>query len=334
MIYRVVGICVIGVSFLFGWLWMAYQSAVDSKLPIKQAVYFEIEKGDSFNRVVQKLSTQEIINKPYYFKMLGSLENATSHLKVGEYRVVPGMTPRELLVLMVSGRVHQNSLTLIEGWTFKRVLKALEENPQLEHRVNDKSFMELMEIVDAADKNPEGRFFPDTYFYSKGTTDIDILKRAYRKMQETLHSEWDKRAEGLPLRTPYEALILASIVEKETGKAEERPIIAGVFVRRLEIGMLLQTDPTVIYGMGDRYKGNIRLKDLRADTPYNTYTRRGLPPTPIATPGKAAIKAVLHPEKGNSLYFVARGDGSHVFSATLQEHNRAVNIFQKMKKKL
>lgn len=332
-VYRLVGMVIILVSFGFGWLWMAYQNAVDSALSLEQPAHFEISKGDSFKRVIQKLHSQGILTKPFYFSVLGKLENATSRLKVGDYKIVPGTTARQLLSMMVEGKVHQYSLTLIEGWTFRRVLQTLEETPQLRHTLKNRSIEEVMSLVGAANEHPEGRFFPDTYFFAGGTTDIAILKRAYESLKQTISSEWSKRAEGLPLKTPYQALILASIVEKETGVSGERPIIAGVFIRRLQKGMLLQTDPTVIYGIGKRYNGNITLKHLRTDTPYNTYVRRGLPPTPIAMAGSASIHAVLHPKKGNSLYFVARGDGTHVFSSTLKEHNRAVKTFQLRKKK-
>ena len=333
MILRWTGLGIILISFGLGWTWMAYQSANDSTLNIKQPLNFEINKGDSLKYVVKKLVSQGVLAKPFYFNLLARFENAAGRLRAGAYKILPGMTPRQLLALMVEGREYQYSLVFIEGWTFDRILTALSTPPQLIHTLNGKSPQEIMVLVGAGDQHAEGRFFPDTYFFTKGTTDLDILKRAHRKMEQAISLEWENRAEGLPLRTPFEALILASIVEKETAQADERPIIAGVFTRRLQKSMLLQTDPTVIYGMGKRFNGNLRRKDLRADTPYNTYRHKGLPPTPIAMPGADSIHAVLHPQKGSSLYFVARGDGNHVFSSTLKDHNRAVALFQKKKKR-
>ena len=333
MILRWIGLGIVLISFGLGWTWMAYESATDSALKLKQPLNFEINKGDSLKHIVNKLVTQGVLTKPFYFNLLVRFENAASRLKAGAYKILPGMTPRQLLGLMVEGREYQYSLVFIEGWTFDRILTALSAPPQLIHTLDGKSPEEIMALLGAGDQHAEGRFFPDTYFFTKGTTDLDILKRAFQKMDRTLNSEWENRADGLPLRTPFEALILASIVEKETAQADERPIIAGVFIRRLQKSMLLQTDPTVIYGMGKRFNGNLRRKDLRADTPYNTYRHKGLPPTPIAMPGAESIHAVLHPQKGNSLYFVARGNGNHVFSSTLKDHNRAVALFQKKRKR-
>ena len=333
MILRWTGLGVILISFGLGWAWMAYESAIDSALNIKQPVNFEINKGDSFKHVVNKLVAQDVLAKPFYFNVLARFENAASHLKSGSYKILPGITPRQLLAIMVEGREYQYSLVFIEGWTFDRILTALSAPPQLIHTLDGKSPQQIMTLIGVGDQHAEGRFFPDTYFFTKGTTDLEILKRAHQKMEQAINLEWANRADGLPLRTPFEALILASIVEKETAQADERPIIAGVFTRRLQKSMLLQSDPTVIYGMGKRFNGNLRRKDLRADTPYNTYRHKGLPPTPIAMPGVDSIHAVLHPQKGSSLYFVARGDGNHVFSSTLKDHNRAVALFQKKSKR-
>jgi UPF0755 protein len=233
-----------------------------------------------------------------------------------------------LLNKIVAGEVEQFFLTIVEGWTFRQMLAAVHQHPEIDKKLAELNDEEIMRTLNLPAVHPEGQFMPDTYHFPDGTTDIQFLKRGWKAMQDYLHAQWQQRDEGLPLKSPYEALILASIVEKETGLARERPEIAGVFVRRLQKGMKLQTDPTVIYGIGPQFDGNIRRKDLRKDTPYNTYTRYGLPPTPIALPGKAAIKATLHPADGNSLYFVAKGDGSHQFSDTLDEHNRAVRRFQ------
>ena len=240
-----------------------------------------------------------------------------------------GLTPAALLDLLVSGKVIEYSLTLVEGWTFAQVLEATRSHPVLvQSLAPDAGPGDVMTALGHPGEHPEGRYFPDTYQFPRGTTDLQVLARSYDRMAEVLAREWDARAEGLPITDPYEALTLASIVEKETGRAEERPAIAGVFVRRLEKGMLLQTDPTVIYGLGDAFDGNLRRRDLERDTPYNTYTRAGLTPTPICMPGRDAIHAVLHPADGDALYFVATGDGGHHFSATLSEHNRAVRRYQ------
>jgi UPF0755 protein len=220
------------------------------------------------------------------------------------------------------------SFTLVEGWTFQQVLEAVREQEALQGTFENLTAEAIMERLGHPGEHPEGRFLADTYHFPRGTTDLALLQRAYGAMQEFLQQEWDRRAADLPFKTPYEALILASIVEKETAVAEERPQIAGVFIRRLRKGMKLQTDPTVIYGMGERFDGNIRRRDLSENTPYNTYVHRGLTPTPISMPGRDAIRAVLHPADGKSLYFVAKGDGSHYFSATLQEHNKAVRKYQ------
>ena len=242
-------------------------------------------------------------------------------LKTGEYELTSGLTVPQILALFVQGKTKQHAITFPEGWSFKEILHEIEKNPNLEHTLNGVDFGSVMAKFKSDMQSPEGLFFPDTYFFEKHTSDASLLKRAYDKMQRVLQQEWLNKAEGLPFKTPYEALILASIVEKETASTAERPLIAGVFIRRLEQNMLLQTDPTVIYGMGESYQGDIKSKDLTTATPYNTYIISGLPPTPIAMPGRDALYAVLHPDKGDSLYFVARGDGTHVFSANLKDHN-------------
>ena len=325
---RLIGISVILASFLTGWLWMDYRDTVDSSLGNTETVYFEIFKGQGLAAIAASLKQQGVIQKPYWFRVLAYAERSATKLKYGEYEIPPHTTMRQLLARFVSGKVRQHTVTFIEGWRFQQVLAALSQHPALAHRVAGKSVDEIMNLLGAPGEQPEGRFYPDTYFFTKGTEDLELLKRAYRKMKTALEQEWQGRADGLPLASPYEALVLASIVEKETARADERPLIAGVFSRRLAQGMLLQTDPTVIYGMGEGFKGDIRKEDLVRDTPYNTYVHAGLPPTPIAMPGVASIRAVLHPDTGASLYFVARGDGSHVFSNTLDEHQQAVEQFQ------
>lgn len=315
-----------------GWAWLDYQNALHAPAVTGNAVIIEINKGDSFNQITDKLLSQNVNLNPLWFKAIAVSENAFKKLKTGEYELAPGSTLPEILALFVQGKTKQYAITFPEGWDFKELSQALENNPNLEHTLNSVDFVALMSRLGADILHPEGAFFPDTYFFEKHTTDVELLKRAYDKMQAVLKQAWQNKAENLPIKTPYEALILASIVEKETGVVAERPLIAGVFSRRLQSGMLLQTDPTVIYGMGDNYHGNIGTTDLKTATPYNTYIIKGLPPTPIAMPGRDAIIAALHPDSGNSLYFVARGDGTHVFSATLKDHNLAVDSYQRNKK--
>jgi UPF0755 protein len=333
--HKVIGFILLILSFTAGWLWMDYQSALHQPALVDRTVYIEIEKGDSLNRIVDKLVAQELAVKPFWFKVIAFQENALKKLKTGEYELTPGLTIPKILALFVQGKTKQHTITFPEGWSFKDVLHEIEKNPNLEHTLNGVDFAKVMTKLTSdttVPVSPEGLLFPDTYFFEKHTTDLSLLKRAYDKMQSVLQQEWLNKAEGLPFKTPYEALTLASIVEKETGAVAERPIIAGVFIRRLEQNMLLQTDPTVIYGMGESYQGDIKSKDLTTATPYNTYVISGLPPTPIAMPGRDALYAVLHPDKGDSLYFVARGDGTHEFSATLKDHNSAVDKFQRNKK--
>jgi len=310
-----------------------YQKFQDTALDLPtQEMLYTMPAGTSLNQLAYDLHSRNIIEYPRFLMLLGRETGAARRLQAGEYILQQGVTPRTLLEQLVGGKVNQYGLTLIEGYTFREMLQRIHDDPVLTHTLTDETDAEIMEKLGHPGQHPEGRFLPDTYNFTRGTTDIDFLARAWQALGSQLESAWEEREEGLPLETPEEALILASIVEKETGVAAERPIIAGVFVRRLQKGMLLQTDPTVIYGMGDKFDGNLRRRDLRADTPYNTYTRKGLPPTPIAMPGIAAIHAVLHPAKGKSLYFVAMGEGKHYFSTTLKQHNLAVDKFQKKKK--
>jgi len=326
---RLIGIVIILASFATGWAWMEYRDAVDRPLDNRETVYFEITKGEGSAAIAEALKQRGLTQEPYWFRLLVYVNRAATKLKYGEYEIPPQTTMHQLLALFVAGKVRQHAITFVEGWRFQQVFDAISQHPALEHRLEGKTGVEIMAMLGVPEEHAEGRFYPDTYFFTKGTADIELLKRAYQKMQTVLESEWRGRAEGLPLANPYQALILASIVERETARADERPLIAGVFSRRLAQGMLLQTDPTVIYGMGEEFKGNIRKEDLMRDTPYNTYTRIGLPPTPIGMPGVESIHAALHPDAGASLYFVARGDGSHVFSNSLTEHQRAVAQFQK-----
>jgi len=306
-----------------------FQNA-ELNLPAGETLY-TMAAGTSLNQLAYDLYSQNIIEHPRFFIQLGREMEIARRLQAGEYILEQGLTPRTLLEQLVKGKVNQYELTLIEGHNFREMLQRIHADPVLIHTLTGESDAGIMEQLGHPGQHPEGRFLPDTYYFTRGMTDIDFLARVYQAMSTELQTAWEGREEGLPLETPEEALILASIVEKETGVAEERPVIAGVFVRRLQKGMLLQTDPTVIYGLGNTFDGNLRLRDLRADTPYNTYTRKGLPPTPIAMPGVDAIHAVLHPAKGKSLYFVAMGEGKHYFSSTLKQHNLAVDKFQKKK---
>lgn len=290
----------------------------------------DIGRGSSFKGIVGELRQRGFSTaNPWYWRLLAEQMHVAGKLHAGEYALEPGITPRQLLADMAAGRVLQRNFTIVDGWTFTELRQALAKAEKLKHDSAALDDAAIMQRIGAGGEAPEGRFLPETYAYVKGDSDLDILRRAHAAMVKTLDELWPGRAPDLPLATPYEALILASIVEKETGVPAERAQIAGVFVRRLENHMLLQTDPSVIYGMGVNYAGNIRKSDLTTDTPYNTYTRAGLPPTPIALPGKPALVAALHPAAGDALYFVARGDGGHVFSSTLEEHNRNVDCYQR-----
>lgn len=308
-----------------------FQRFLDRPLNVHETRLFAVPDGSSFSRVSRKLVAEEIFVWPHqaeYFTWYARLNGRTGDLRTGEYRIEPRISPRGLLDLLTSGKAVQHSLTVIEGWTFAQMMKALGGNDAIRHTLKNHRPEEVMRAIGHEGEHPEGRFFPDTYLFQRGQTDVEFLRRAYDTMQRILDEEWQKRAENLSVSTPYEALILASIIEKETAVRSERFEIAGVFNRRLKKGMLLQTDPTVIYGMGESYEGDIRFRDLKEDTPYNTYIRAGLTPTPICLPGRDSINAALHPAEGDTLYFVSRGDGSHVFSRTLDEHNAAVRKYQ------
>ncbi len=286
-----------------------------------------VAPGDSFSTVLGKLRAAGIDEgSDLQWQMLARQMDAAGKLKVGEYTLEPALTPLQLLRNMRQGKVLQYRVTIVEGWNIRQLRAALNRAQPLQHKTTDMSDSELMAALGFAEQHPEGRFLPETYIYQRGDSDLDVLKRAHAAMEKELAAAWESRADDLPFTSPYELLILASIIEKETGLASERPQIAGVFMRRLKMGMRLQTDPTVIYGIGSAYDGNIRRTHLTTDTPYNTYTRSGLTPTPIAMPGRDALQATAHPAAGNALYFVAVGDGSgaHVFSSSLAEHNAAV----------
>jgi UPF0755 protein len=290
----------------------------------------DIGRGSSFKNIVGELRQRGLTTaNPFYWRVLAEQMRVAGKLHAGEYALDIGITPRQLLTNMAAGKVLQRNFTIVDGWTFAELRQALAGAEKLRHDSAGLDDAAIMQKLGAPGDAPEGRFLPETYAYVKGDGDLDILKRAHAAMSKMLDALWPARDKDLPLATPYDALILASVVEKETGRADERARIAGVFVRRLENHMLLQTDPSVIYGMGASYAGNIHKTDLTTDTPYNTYTRPGLPPTPIALPGKPALLAALHPAKGTELYFVARGNGEHVFATTLEEHNRNVDCYQR-----
>ncbi len=290
---------------------------------------FRITQGSSLRSAIGQMQEAGIDVQPTLLALLARLSKAETGIKAGSYSVVQGVTPQQLLGKLTRGEFTQGELTLVEGWSFKQLRQRLDRHPDLRHDTRQLNEAEIVERLGLQGERLDGWLFPDTYLFDKQSSDIELLARAVRAMQLRLDNEWARRAEGLPYRTPHEALIMASIVEKETGRESDRGQIAAVFVNRLRRGMLLQTDPTVIYGLGDSYDGNLRKRDLLTDTPYNTYTRPGLPPTPIAMPGQASLQAALHPVASDALYFVARGDGSSEFSRTLDEHNRAVNRYQR-----
>ena len=290
---------------------------------------FSINQGSSLKAVARQMQQAGVLPNDWMFAWLGRVLGKTTQIKAGNYELEAAPTPLELLNMMTQGRVSQSELSVIDGFTFKQLRATLNANPAINHDTATLSDAEIMQRLGAPEGQAEGLFFPDTYYFAGGTSDLSLLKRAYQTMHKHLLENWQSREPDLPLESPYQALILASIVEKETGQAKDRSMIAGVFVNRLRTGMLLQTDPTVIYGMGEKYNGKLHRNDLLTDTPYNTYTRAGLTPTPIALPGLAALQAALHPAQTDALYFVARGDGSSEFSATLEQHNRAVNRYLK-----
>ncbi|HHH49334.1 MAG TPA: endolytic transglycosylase MltG [Gammaproteobacteria bacterium] len=329
LIFKLLGALVLLGSLVAAWVWMDYQGFTDEPLDFGDSgLRYELKPGMTLTRLARDLQTRGIIDDARYLVWLGRLEGQANRIKAGEYRFDSGITPRRLLEQLVNGETLQYALTIVEGWNFRQLMDAVHSNEYLLHTLSDYSDAEIMEQIGHPGEHPEGRFLPDTYHFPRMTTDVAFLQRAYDAMQNLLREEWPARSPDLAFDTPYEALILASIVEKETALPSERKKIAGVFNRRLKKRMRLQTDPTVIYGLGRSFDGNIRRRDLRRDTPYNTYLHKGLPPTPIAMPGRDAVLAALHPAAGDELYFVSRGDGSHQFSATLKEHNKAVVEYQ------
>jgi UPF0755 protein len=308
-----------------GYLYVRQQLAEPMHLPDGELL-LEVRPGDSLRTVAGRLQATGVLPRKEALLLFGRWTGAAARIKAGEYAIAPGTTPRSLLDLLVSGDVRLHAVTLIEGWTLAEALAAIQAHDAVRVTLERRDLPAIADLLGVTPQSAEGWLFPDTYSFPRGTTDAELIRIAHERMQGELQAAWQGRAPDLPLEGPYQALILASIVEKETGLASERPRIAGVFIRRLRTGMKLQTDPTVIYGLGANFDGDLRRADLRADTPYNTYTRYGLPPTPIALPGAASLAAVTRPDDSGALFFVAspRGDGSHLFSATLAAHNAAV----------
>jgi len=292
-------------------------------------VDFTVERGATMRGAARTIRQAGVDIQPEMLAVLARLTGKATSIKAGSYEVERGVTAWQLLLKLTAGDVTQREIRIIEGWSFRQVLAALQAHPDLQHETAGLSDAEILRRIGASEPHPEGLFFPDTYLFDRQSSDLAVLRRAYHEMKRLLDAAWAGRSANLPLKSPYEALTLASIVEKETGREEDRALVASVFINRLRAGMRLQTDPTVIYGVGTDFDGNLRRRDLVTDTPYNTYTRAGLPPTPIAMPGLASLKAALAPADTSYLYFVARGDGSSHFSQGLDEHNQAVNKFQK-----
>ena len=311
-----------------GWSAWKINSVLEQPLHVTQERLLDVPNGTNPNRMFYSMEREGLLDDAVWLRLYWRFNMAGTPLKTGEYRLTPGMTVEDLFDAWRRADVVQYNLTLVEGWTFRQVRSAIAKHEKLKHTLDGLSDSEVMDQLGHTGVFPEGRFFPDTYRFVRGMSDAELLQQAYMRLDDVLAKEWAERTTDLPYRDPYQALIMASLVEKETGIPQERGQIAGVFVRRLRLGMMLQTDPTVIYGMGERYNGRITRADLREPTPYNTYTMTGLPPTPIAMVGREAIHAALNPSDGTSLYFVARGDGSHVFSDDLDDHNSAVREFQ------
>jgi UPF0755 protein len=329
LIKRLLLLCLLGAVGFSGWMAWFASAAVPLKVNPSGTLEFDIRHGIGLKGAASAMADAGVGFVPWQFALLGRLAGMDRNIQAGSYEIAPGVTAWDLLKKLTAGDVLQAEIVLVEGWTFRQFRQSPDSHPDVRHDSSGLTDDEIMRRIGASEPYAEGLFFPDTYLFAKGASDFDILRRAYQAMQRRLYSEWNTRDKTLPYKTYFESIIMASIIEKETGAETDRGKIASVFVNRLRRGMLLQTDPTVIYGMGDAFRGNIKKRDLTTDTPWNTYTRPGLPPTPIGMPGMASIRAALHPPTTDFLYFVARGDGSSVFSRTLEEHNRAVNRYQK-----
>ena len=322
--------CVLGIGTLVGGagiLYWAY-NALSTPLQRTEPTLITVAPGQAFAHVARDLFERGVIKNPKLLRYYAVITQQAARVQAGEYEIPVDVSARDVLQQLVAGDVTQYAFTIVEGLTVSQMLVSLRQHPKLQNTSSGLDEAKLMALLGKANVSPEGQFLADTYHFPAGTSALELLNRAHTALGDALAEEWQQRAVGVPLATPYEALILASIIEKETGVAEEREKIAGVFSRRLQRGMRLQTDPTVIYGLGDAYQGNLTRRHLKQDTPYNTYMRRGLPPTPIALVGRASIQAALQPEQASTLYFVAKGDGSHFFSDTLEQHNRAVRQYQ------
>ncbi|CAG1006087.1 Endolytic murein transglycosylase [Methylophilaceae bacterium] len=321
---RLIGLPLAAALVFLGWMgYFATQPLALQASPLD----FTVKAGSTLRSASRQIEEAGVAMPAWQFTLLGRALGKAAEIKAGSYQVAEGVTPLTLLEKLTRGDVTQAEIVLLEGWTFRQMRAALDAHAHVRHDTAGLTERQIMEKL-GAEGTAEGRFFPDTYLFAKGSSDLEVLKRSYRQMEKLLLTEWEQRQANLPYASPYEALIMASIVEKETGQSQDRAQIASVFINRLKKGMLLQTDPTVIYGLGERFDGNLRKRDLQTDGPYNTYTRTGLPPTPIAMPGLASIQATLHPARTDAYYFVARGDGSSQFSRTLEEHNRAVAKYQ------
>ena len=316
---------IVSVAAAGGFSWWSKQPLTADGAPID----FVIAPGSSVGAATQQMVKAGVPLNPMLFQVLARVTGESARIKAGSYELKPNTSARGLLTQLVRGEFAQEAVTIIEGWTFRQMRDAIRASKTLRQDTASLSDAELMAKVTKEYKEPEGLFFPDTYLFAKGASDLQIYKQAHQMMLDRLNAAWEKREPDLPYKSPYEALTMASIVEKETGQKSERAMIAGVFVNRLRVGMMLQTDPSVIYGMGARYEGKIAKKDLQTDTPYNTYTRYGLPPTPIALPGVQSLAAALAPARTEALYFVSRNDGTSQFSENLNDHNRAVNLYQR-----
>ena len=326
---RTLWLCVMLVGVSAAWLVVYAYSDIAVATPLQ----FSLRQGSSLRSAARQMQAAGVLDSPWQFELLARMSGTASRIQAGNYELEGSIKPISLLRKITSGDQRQDKITFVEGWTLAQMRVALDAHIALKHDTNGMAETAIAVRLGMTYPSAEGWFFPDTYYFASGTSDLAVLRRAYRGMQSQLDTLWNSRADDLPLESSYQALILASIVEKETGQSAERPLIAAVFLNRLRLGMLLQTDPTVIYGLGTQFDGNLRKRDLLTDGPFNTYTRAGLPPTPIAIPGLGALSAVLNPLPSKALYFVARGDGTSHFSATLADHERAVAKYQKRGKR-
>ncbi|MCK5876118.1 MAG: endolytic transglycosylase MltG [Candidatus Marithrix sp.] len=330
MLKTIFFLIILVISSTIGSGYWTYKTYLIKPLPIFEDLHYVVKPNTNLRRITIDLIDKELMNYPagLTWVSLARYQKRAHLIKAGEYLIPVGTTPQQMLAIMISGKVVSHKLTIPEGWNFSQMMTAIRDHPEIVQTLRDMDNKTIMTKLGWPKQHPEGRFYPDTYHFATGTTDVELLKLSYKMMEKTLAEVWKQRKDDLLLKKPYDVLILASIVEKETAAVEERPLIAGVFIRRLKKNMRLQTDPTVIYALGKDFDGNLRGKDLKVDNPYNTYRYKGLPPTPIAMPGKAALEATINPTGGKTLYFVAKGGGKHYFSTTLKEHECAVIEYQ------